>query len=158
MKASDLLILLGTKIEESQELKDWSQTHFGKDHTVYIGIDQENPPEETDYPLIVIFYIERIRGESDKRITYSAEIGAGIFKEGVVFPDQTENPNLKSYAGLPLVEEFRELLEDVLLYSKIGLVDVTGETTTEVYYPFFRSNTLFSLEFIRTSRKPLGKK
>jgi hypothetical protein len=159
LNSSDLLITIGKVLEENQDLKDWCNTNFSKPQTVYLGLDTENPPAQEDYPLIMVFYVERLRGESDTRQTFSVEIGAGIFKKELVKPEATQNPNLKAYTGLLLVEQFRELVEDTLFKSmpKIGgKIDVTGETTTEVYYPFFRSNTLVSADFVRTSRTPLG--
>lgn len=160
MKASELLLIIGTHLEQDAEIKAWSNTNFGKDHTVYIGLDTESPPVESEYPLVIIFYVERLRGEGSRLQTFATEIGTGIFNKELIKPDESGSPNLKVYKGLFQVEDFRELVEESLFRAmpKIqGKVDVSGETTTDVFFPFFRSNTLISMEFIRTSRKPLGR-
>lgn len=156
--SSELLYLLGEILEENAAIKAWCNTNFNREQKVYIGIDNEDTPKEEETPLLVVYYVERVIGDSQNRISYVAEVGAGLHKKELVQPKLDTHPNLKAYTGLPLVGDFRELAESAVLAASpriAGKIDVTGETTTRGFYPFFRSNTLMHFEFVRTSRRSL---
>lgn len=153
-EVSRLLLKLGKIIEKDEAIKSYCQEQFGKNHTVYIGINNEQAPPEDAYPLVVLFYAERFRGDGANRIRYAVEIGVGVFNDhlNAELPD---NPNLYVYIGLRQAEDLRELVENAVFKSRFGKTDIEGDTRSEVYFPLFRSNTLITIELVASSRTPM---
>lgn len=151
MNAPQILTALGKALSADEAITQYCQNEFGKDRKVYLGIDNLDPPPADEYPLIVVYYVERFRGEGASRIRYAAEIGVGVHNKDIA---HVEGSNLHEYTGLRQAEELRELVEDAVLRTRLGKIDVAGDTRSEAYYPVFRANTLIVLETIRSSRGP----
>ena len=137
-------------LANDEALMNWCNDKFGKIPIVYIGHNEENPPIVANYPIIVIFYVERARGEDTARIIYACELGFGVYCESI-----KEDGNIREYEGLRLVEDFREYGENAVLRARIGKVSVDGETKSETLYPLFRSSTLVTFDFPRSKRGPM---
>ena len=132
-------------------IKDFCITNYGRAPVVYLGIDDENPPSQGEMPVIVIYEAPRsMKGEDSRVMIYECEIGVVIYQDAI-----TVNGNIKTYDGLVEVEELRELVESATLKDRLGKVSVHGDTSTEYWFPIFRSNTTISLERVRSSREPL---
>lgn len=166
MGSSEFLTKLQDLITLDADVKAYCQTNYGKDPLVFLGSDDEDPPDpETDYPVIVIFAVDRDeRGEGDNITRYSAEVGVGIVNDTV----ETGVSGKKTYPGKKQAEELRELVEDAIFKRQgagdggnlIGLnasVDIVGGSQSDALFPIFRSDTVIQLKRKRTSRNPLGR-
>jgi hypothetical protein len=141
---------IASALESDEILTVWCNAKFGKAPIIYIGHNEENPPVAANYPIIVIFYAERARGEDTSRIIYACELGFGVYSEEIKV-----SGNVREYEGLRLVENFREYGENAILRARMGKVNVDGETKSETFYPLFRSNTLVTFDFPRSKRGPM---
>jgi len=158
-EVSEILLMLGEALVNDEDIKQFCQDNFGRDQTVFVGMNNEDTPADDEYPLIVIFYAERVVGDSSNINCFASEIGAGVRNKNL-----EETGKLKVYTGMIQVEDLREIIETAIFAYRLkhprefGKINVSGDTRSETYYPIFRSNTLITIEKIRTSRKPIGKK
>ena len=155
MNSSELMLFLGKAIAGNQEIATWATGEFLKEHETYIGVDFEEPPDETHYPIVILYNVQKGYGATDREI-FSVEIGIGLMKEELVKPD-TAFPNLYSYTGLLLLSNFRELVELVILKSARELhakISIQGEAIPDVFYPLFSASITANIEIIRGYRAP----
>ncbi|MCK5614115.1 hypothetical protein KAR91_70275 [Candidatus Pacearchaeota archaeon] len=158
MGSSQLLTELRDIIDASAELKVFTQNLYSKDPKIFLGEDLENPAEQADFPVIVIYAVERgERGESDNKISYDAEIGCGIVNSTV-----TTSGQKVTLPGIVEVEQFREAVEDAIFkaqatFTALVNIDILGGTISNVLFPIFRSDTVIRFAQRRTSRNPLGR-
>ena len=154
MKSSELLYDLGEYTATNQDLLNWSQANFAKDHSTYIGVDFEEPPNEDRYPVVMIF--DTNKEYSNGMEVFTVEFALGLIKEELVKPDGSIN-NLFSYTGFMLNQDFRELVELVILKSARELhakISVEGKNIPDMFYPNFASSITAKIEIIKGYRKP----
>jgi hypothetical protein len=139
---------------------DYAKTTFGKAHSVFQGINPEDAPESTFYPLIAILGIERIpKGVQHDKESFKVFISVVIEKESIS-GDTTElgsGVKVIRFQGFKLVEEFREIIENELLKNNWGeawKISVEGMSSPESFYPFFEST--ITLVFTRSTYRRLG--
>ena len=155
MEASELLQELGKNIAKSTNVASWSNAKFTKSHEVYLGVDFEEPPDESHYPIIIIYNIHETLNISDRE-SFTVEIGIGLVKEELVVLD-SGIPNLFSYTGLELLTEFRKLIEIEVLKSARSLhakISTESESIPDVFYPLFSASITAKIEIPRGYRKP----
>ena len=148
MNTGELLTRLGTALAESPALLAWSQEKYGKDHTVYIGTNDEQPAPASEYPVIALTDVAEIHGNSAGMRTWNLGIGCGIINE-----DLTDGGRLKTYEGMTDAEQLRELVEGVLKQERFCKVTFGGETAPLNIYPIFVSYTVATIEVIHTRRR-----
>ena len=136
-------------ISTSVDVEYYCQLKYSKSPQVFLGIDEDNPPVPSDYPVIVVFSISRsARGESNKFLDYEVVIGVGIINDS-----KTVDGKKIIYPGLLEAEHLRELVESSLFCAGIAhKTDVGAETYSDVIFPLFRSDTKIRLSFLQTSR------
>ncbi len=149
LTASELLVRVKAVLQADTALTAWSQEHYSKNHTVYSGINNEDPPPETAYPLLVIFGVERRKSANNDRVIYSVEIGAGVFDDDV--SDESDN---RVHEGFGRVLEFRQLAESALITAHIAKADVNSDTITELLFPYFISNAMVEFEWPKGYDRP----
>jgi len=152
MKTTELLEKLANILADDQDIKTFCQAQFGRAQTVYLGVNPESPPEQDEYPVIILFYAERTKGESNALIQFLIEVGIAVYNEEI-----RTDANKKIFSGLEQVEDLRELVETAILDSHLGKIDVNGETHVEVYFPLFGSHTAITIAIPRSSRYSAGR-
>ncbi|MDY0242574.1 MAG: hypothetical protein RBR34_10385, partial [Rhodospirillaceae bacterium] len=70
LTTSELIEKIRDAVANSQEISAWCVSKYGKTPTVFVGIDIENPPAETDYPVIVIEGVAEAYGNSQSMIAW----------------------------------------------------------------------------------------
>jgi hypothetical protein len=159
MGSSTLLTITRDVLAADEGIKAYTQDKYSKDPLVILGNDEEDPPTQADYPVIIIFAVDRAeRGESEKTLRYNLEIGVGVVNSTI----DTATLGKKTYPGKVEAEELRELVEDALFKRQgaTGLnasLDIVGGTQSDVDFPIFRSDTIIEIKQNRTSRNPLGR-
>ena len=115
-------------VETDEELQGWCQNTFGKAPSFVVGVDDSNPPAQTDYPVISLVGTESRRSTGEKDITLSLFFGLGIV---------CNQTNGQTYSGTLLIERFRELFEDTVFSANLaGKKTVVGESG-EMLFPLF---------------------
>ena len=135
-------------IASDADIEYYCQLKYTKSPKIFLGIDEDNPPSASDYPVIVIFSISRsARGESNKWVDYDVVIGVGVINQ-----TKNEDGNKISLPGLLEAEHLRELVETALFGKIAHKTDVSAETYSDIIFPLFRSDTKIRLSFLQTSR------
>lgn len=147
--ADDILIKIRDVLHDSQELIDHCTNLYNKRHVVYLGVDVDNVPRPKDFPLIIIYNIERDEKKQNAReVSFSININFSIIQKGITYHPSQETYSKKTYDGTHEVELFRKLGEKVLLVSQLAnRTEVIGDTMKADIYPLFRSDTTLTLTF-----------
>lgn len=151
MEISDLLPKVLEILENDAKIEEFCQSSFQKSPKIFIGFDDDNPPPQADYPVIIIPAINRAeRGDSKGFLTFILLLGIGIVNANV----ETSGKHVV-YSGLSQVERLREIVETAF-FGKVGhKVNVASQTTTEVIFPIFAAVTEIEIQFVQTSRTPV---
>ncbi len=103
-------------------LSDWCSQTYGQSPTFFTGIDERNPPDESDYPVIVFVGSQSSRSRKDKFIQSVLHFGLAIVD------DDTEEGSGTVLLGQTRVDRFRVLFEDVVFKAVSGQIEVEGES------------------------------
>jgi len=145
----DVLKVVQETIANDAEIEHFCQLKYAKSFKVFQGIDEDNPPTQSDYPIVAIFSINRARrGESSKFVEYDVAIGIGVLNE-----KKEVDGNKITYPGMAEAERLRELVEASIFGKVAHKVDVSGETSSEIIFPLFRSDTIVRLSYVQTNRE-----
>ena len=145
----DLLEKLRDTIAQNQELQSYCQATFSKNATVFLGIDEEEPPQQSELPSIILFGIDREKGASN-RILYSIAVNIAIVDESEAILGQ----DTKTLEGVSKIENMLEFVENAVFANQpnLGKVDISGETLQRIFFPIFAIQTVIKIEKIKTSR------
>jgi len=152
MNPSNFLLGIGADIAADQELQEWCLETFGKELTVFVGVDLENPPETSDYPVCALLDIIEKRGESQSSQIFNLDFSVAVYDEEIKTDGQ-----LRIFSGLPKVAELKSRVESAILRSEIGIVAVNfvdGDGLLALA-PIFVGFSLAECELIKTSRAAL---
>jgi len=150
MENSEILVSLSKTIAESQEIKNYCQGKYEKDHTVFVGINADSPPE--DFPAVALYAVEKTSyQESDRYINFLLSIGVAVENENVDVID-----NRKILTGMIEAEELRQIVEKVIFKAEIATItNIDGNSMSQVFFPNFSSDSIIELKFLRSNRKLL---
>lgn len=148
MGIKEILEKLRDGLANDASLKSYCQTEYGKDQTVFLGLDKRNPPKEHDTPVIIIAYVEKTEIIGNRK-KYRILIGYSITKITIII-----SGNKTTYEGFPLVEELREKSETVLLSLRksLGKIDLESAVVENSIFPQFTASTFVNIEIINSSR------
>jgi len=143
LKSHEILITVRDVLKDDADLTAWCVANYGAKQNIYCGINNEDPPNDSKYPLLAIFYVSRRKSANVSVISYAIELAA-VVKDN----DVTEAENSFTYEGILHVAEFRELAELAIEKSqaKFGKVDFNSDTWDEMLFPIFTSNTIIEFE------------
>jgi hypothetical protein len=98
------------KLSISTSLETYSQSQFSKSPLIFLGIDTENPPHTTDYPLLAI--APMTNEMSDSNTNYDYEMVIHLMINGSENP--TTNGNVIKYEGIYKIEEMGNIVVEEL--------------------------------------------
>jgi len=150
MTTAEVLEAIRDAIAADSTLDAWCQAEIGKSPTVHLGIDEANPPPESDYPIVVIVGSDHLRSETEKEIAWPVYLGVGVVN-GTVLTDGRK----KTYEGLLQAEAMREQVENALYRSRIAGLDSAGNSSQDSEYPIFVSFSVVTVREIKTTRRGL---
>lgn len=149
MTTAELLIKIRDILLTDAALAGWAVTQFGKNVTIYTGVDLEDLPKESEYPVIVIGDIKVQRGNNRLARVWDVNLGFGIINN----TKDTSVPNAVTYTGFGQVEEFRHQGENALIRSReLGKVNAQGDAETLDLFPEFVSLATITIEKLITRR------
>lgn len=129
------------KLKTSAKIKTFVTAKFEKKHTIILGSEGGQEPDQSLYPAIEIGEMEGM-GLGDKgNPIYSCAVTAGIVSEEKTVQDHDDYLFIE-FGGIKTVEKFRELIQDEILDIKgVGAkVFLSGKTLLENYFPIFKSS------------------
>ena len=137
-------ILFDAFIADSSILS-WCNTNYSTPHTIYKGIDLRNPPDENDYPIITIWPISKMGGDSQEMQSHGVVVTAGINDSTLSTDTDTNLVVAKKYRGLARIEAFRKLVETSVtteIGSNTNTTEIMNDTLEIMYdpvdcFPFF---------------------
>lgn len=128
----------------------WCQhaDNLGERPTLFVGVDDANPPGAGSYPLVGITAIttagEVVRGQAD----YIIDIGFGVKSEAL---DYDEALKVYTYKGFLLAEAFRVAGLAALKRAALGKFVVEGTGQAD-YHPLYVSGMRLAVSVITTGR------
>jgi len=155
MTTAEVLQAVQAALLADTTLTDWCTAQFGSAPTVWLGVDDQHPPVETDYPLISIVGVEQIRGAAPRgSVDWRLSLGVGVVNETLVSAGAG-----RTYTGMHQAETLRELAEDALYRARLSGVavgiDSNGESSSESYHPLYVSYTTVLISGLKSTRRGL---
>jgi hypothetical protein len=153
MTTAQILEALKLALVADSALDAWCLSEFDKAPTVWLGIDEQNPPPEEDYPLVAIVGVDQVRGQSRGEIEWRVHLGAGV-----VNSELTASANARTYPGMLQAEALREHAENALYRARMGIpanAESSGEASSVSYHPLYVSYTTITFSALKTSRRGL---
>lgn len=118
MQISDVAVGI---LSTDSALLNWCGEHYGRMPTIQVGLDQRNPPEPEECPLILVRPATQRTGDED--------IGNALQIDWAVYDERVQITGLvKEYVGVRRVDEMGRL---ILAALEAGLPAVLSMATTE---------------------------
>lgn len=133
----DLLAAMAHAIRESDDLAAWCLAGYGQQVTVFSGSDQDNPPEQANYPLIELFPGEDNSGREIERYERTIGMVCGLYddeKEFVVYN------GLNIQRGVLRLEEMFRLALAAVAGSELSggyIAEARATRDPDALFPYF---------------------
>lgn len=154
MTTAEVLQAAQAALLSDTELTAWCVDQFGQVATVWLGIDNNQPPAESEYPIVAIATVEQSRGGGRGEIGWRLMIGVGVINE-----ELDSDGSARTYTGFLQAETLRELAENALYRSRIpGMtvsLDSEAEASSESYHPLYVSYTTVIVSALKSTRRGL---
>lgn len=145
------LEIMRNVLRDSTEIAAYCQARYGKKHTVFIGLNPQNPPQKADNPSLSIIGVRVEKAGTREKIGMT--IGICVEKETRTDVIPEGGVATKTYEGFLEVEELRELVEKAVITAKKFLLPKTeSESIQNEIFPLFTSSTTISIEEVISSR------
>lgn len=139
MDINTLLTTIRDAVADDTATKTWTQSIYTKDHHVFLGIDERNPPAESSYPAVSLYPVNKAAGEGQESIRHTVGLSLGIHDESLATGGKT---NVTEYNGMQRIETFRQKVFDATATAVTGL---SGMSITEIeteysaieFFPYF---------------------
>lgn len=137
-------------LRDSAEIAAYCQAKYSKKHSVFVGLNPQNPPRKEDNPSLSIIGVKIERAGTREKISLTI----GICVEKAELADSTVNGvTTKSYEGFLEAEELREKVEKAVIDARKFLLPKTeSETIQNEIFPLFTTSTTISIEEVIPSR------
>jgi len=137
-------------LRDSAEIAAYCQAKYSKKHSVFIGLNPQNPPRKEDNPSLSIIGVRIERAGTREKI--SMTIGICVEKDNLA--DSTANGvTTKTYEGFLEAEELREKVERAVIDArKFLLPKIESESIQNEIFPLFTTSTTISIEEVIPSR------
>ena len=154
MDATEFMTELADRLSNDKDIVAWCVEKFGRGPTIFLGIDENAPPEQDDYPSIAISGVSRAMTQNHYQKSWDIGIGIGIYEETISSSEIAHGSAtviLKKFDGFLLAEAFIDLIEKCIIRK--FKVTFQGEHSTVSYYPLFVSYTTATIEQIVNMRR-----
>lgn len=144
-------------LRDSEDVKNFCNQKYGKLHTVYVGINPQNPPVAENAPCLVIIAVKTERQISlEKRyIGIGIMVNRDIIAENVITISNSPIVQQKDYVvqGFLEAEELREKVQDAIVKSKKFLKpQFDSESIPNEVFPIFTTTTNLVIDEVISSR------
>lgn len=151
MTSIELIEQIKTALASDDRIRNWCIQNFGKTHTVFVDIDENNPPVPgEDYPVIIITGLNQVRGVSVRELSWTLELGVGVVNDEIIV-----DGNSKTMTGFGQAHALRELAENAIYRTGLGDVSSRAESGSTSYFPLFISGTMIPIKQLKTNRRAM---
>jgi len=131
-------------LKDQADILTWCTDNYGQGHKIYIGYDEENPPEQGDYPVIVITPSGQDRSINVDYGPMEVDIGYGLYDT-----TRSESDNVITYQGIENILAFRKIVEDTLFdmttdFGGAWIEDANEYIEPVEAFPFFISMVAYT--------------
>jgi hypothetical protein len=126
INVNDILELFATKLAASTALDAWCQTNFGKDLTIFLGVDVREPPGKAFAPFVVLQPGPAQEGDEVSMFSYQVTVDWCIVQE-----ETTVTGNVRRIKGLELCDDMGRLILDELRPASVNVTLSTWNYTVE---------------------------
>jgi len=145
MNFGDMLTTLRDALATDTALTSWANTTYSNSQTVFLGVDDRNPPTDDEYPALHIYPLSR-SGElcpGGDRMTIGIAIGVYDIRS------YATGTNTKTLPGIAALEEGISLIKDVIMATTTGenfvnTLEITYETVD--FYPYFLAEIIVTYD------------
>ena len=128
-----------TAIRTNEDLETWSSANYGRGVKVFVGVDEDKIPGENDCPYVELIVPGKHTGPLTDEKQYQFGVIVAIYDDSKV---NHADEMVEEYAGINRVEEFRSMIQGLIVESLPGDAEV-GELLVENeavgQFPFFQS-------------------
>lgn len=151
MNPSNFMLGIGEAIGNDAELQAWCQEIFKKPLTVFVGVDVDNPPDISDYPVCALLEVTERRGEAQRATTFSLDLSVAVYDEEV-----KTSGNLRIFSGLPKAAELKHRVEGAILRSGlVASVDFPESDGVFAMSPIFVGFSMAECQIFKSSRQAM---
>lgn len=150
MTTDQLLIAARDALSTDTELSAWCVAQFGKAPLVMLGLDDKNPPEESEYPLVTIIGVDQERGNGKRETDWRLHLGVGVVNSEIA-----ESGSIRTFTGMLQAEQMREIAENALYRAGLKDLNTTGESSSESYHPLYVSYSMVNVSMLKSNRRAL---
>jgi hypothetical protein len=138
-----LLQALRDGIADATAIKTWCTTNYTRNHTVYVGLDQENPPDDDAYPIVSLYPISKGAGNSEEEKKHVFGVMLGIYDTALATGGKT---NVVEYKGVQNIEAFRKLVAAAIsaALTTVRITDVAIAYEALELFPYFLCEQQFT--------------
>lgn len=138
------------RIENSlkgEKIKEFCLEKYQVEPSIFIGLDQENPPDSSLYPVLILAGLNKSSGYSQNIDTYAFSIMMGVYDDFV----KQEGSRIE-FGGFRAELSLRELVENSLRKNLGFSSSIKTETFFDVVFPYFVSILDVELQLPRNTR------
>lgn len=145
---SDVLTGIRDALVGDTVFNGWCQDaeNLGVLPNIYVGVDHNNVPDESRYPLVCIYSVENIeRGVSKAMESYSISFDVGLIDSQI---DSAESGRVITFRGLLKILEFRNQVELAIYRAdlKRGKVDFQAALVVDNAFPKWVATNVVTIE------------
>lgn len=129
----DLLHALRDGLAADTALAAWCVTNAGRSHTVFVGIDLQNPPTEEMYPIVHLYPLREASGDPEHWVVGCL---AGLFDPAAATVLSELVQELQVVAHLPVFAKLVQAALNTATPVALQLVAVAAEYETIEHFPF----------------------
>lgn len=151
MNPSELMLEMAAFLAGDRELQSWCEGELGKGLSVYLGVDDDNPPPLEDYPTCCIVDVVEERGDNLPVQKFTVYISVSLINGNI----DASKENMRIYSGLPQVADLKHRLEAACFRFRPGGVKAEGVAVPETLFPIFIGYSKIEYSLPKSTRRAL---
>ena len=133
---------------EDINIHAWCMENYGQPLQAFVGINEDNPPAASDYPLLAVTGVTRRSGTADMIEVWEAVTASGVADDAV----ETQG-RVTVTSGIMQAEQLLVMGLDALKAARIGKLSFTGEYSQINFDGIFISYDTVRLEVPAARRR-----
>lgn len=150
MTTTEVLQAMSNALADDAALNSWCTAQFGKAPSVFLGIDENRPPAEEDYPVIALVGVEQARGQDRRELEWRVFLGVGVVNDEII-----QSGSIRTRSGFLQAETLREVAENALYRARLCDIESAGDASGESYHPLYVSYTTVTVRALKSTRRGL---
>ncbi len=147
MDINTLIDTAAVALAEDSQLQDWADTNYERPVTVFVNIDERDPPGEDQMPCVVIVPAEKTVGYGRSEKSHRIIVVAWLIDET---RQELAEGRIVKFAGAARIETMRKRIENVIADLDLGDADplleqILIEYDTVTQFPLFEAAMTITL-------------